>query len=233
MAARHRFALGIRRRAASRKAIRALRHALIWARAMIARLRRPALLVAGVVVLATFLGAGAFAATAFYGDYGAPRTPVSVRSWQLRPPSYLASDCADCHSDTAAAARAEPHAQVSCEACHVPSVDHPGPIEGVVEMLPAPAESDCVTCHSIIPGRPQDFTQVAPDRHYFGAECLSCHDPHTSLATTPVEVFHPLANLPSCSTCHAPLGLKTYPANHEPAEDDVCLSCHKPGAGGQ
>jgi predicted CXXCH cytochrome family protein len=210
-----------------------LRRAVGRTRATIIRLRRPALVVAGVVVLATILGVGAFAATGFYGQYGAPRTPVSIRSWQLRPASYLASDCRGCHSDAAAATTAKPHAGLLCEACHLPSVAHPGPVSGVVQMLPGATATDCIACHARLPGRPTDFPIVALDRHYAGAECLRCHDPHTSSATKPREVTHPMANLPPCAVCHAPLGLKAYPANHEPAADEVCLACHRPGAGGK
>jgi len=232
MAARRRSRLGTRRRAASRALRRFGRRAVARTRANIVRLRRPALVVVGVIALATFLGVGAFAASGFYGQYGAPRTPVSVRSWQLRPASYLASDCRGCHSDAAAATTGQPHARLLCETCHVPSVAHPGPVTGVVQMLPATDESDCVVCHAALPGRPVDFSQVAVDVHYAGAECLACHDPHTSTAVKPREVIHPLAHLPPCATCHTPLGLKAYPANHEPAPDEVCLACHRVGAGG-
>lgn len=208
-----------------------LRRAVIATGATLSRLRRPALIVTGMVVLSTILGAATFAASGFYGQFGAPRTAENIRSWQLRPATYGASDCRGCHEEAAAATRAEPHANLLCEACHVPSVAHPGPVTGVVQMLPAASNEDCVTCHSALPGRPLDFAQVALDAHYAGAECLRCHDPHTSAATKPREVTHPLAQLPSCSTCHAPLGLKSYPANHEPAPDNVCLACHRIGAG--
>jgi hypothetical protein len=240
---RRRSAFAIRRRAASRSASRALGNALRSAsralrsaaaatRAALVALRRPALIVAGMVVLATVLGAGAFAAASFYNEYGAPRNPESISSWQLRPASYTASDCRGCHDDAAQLTLGKAHAKLLCEACHVPSVAHPGAITGVVQMLPPATDEDCTTCHAAIPGRPADFAQVALEAHYRGAECLRCHDPHTSAATKPREVTHPLVQLPTCATCHAPLGLKEYPANHEPAPDQVCLACHGRGAGG-
>ncbi|MEO8625418.1 MAG: hypothetical protein ABI452_01845 [Candidatus Limnocylindrales bacterium] len=231
-ATKRRSRIAIRRRAASRKASRAAHHLARATRSTLRRLRRPALVIAGVALLASALGAGTFAASGFYGQYGAPRTPESIRSWQLRPASYAASDCRGCHTDAAAAATGQPHAQLLCESCHVPSVDHPGPVKGVVQMLAAASNSDCAACHAAWPGRPLRFPTVTIDVHYAGAGCLRCHDPHSSVATKPREVSHPLANLPSCATCHAPLGLKVYPANHEPAADEVCLACHKPGAGG-
>ncbi len=231
-ATKRRSRIAIRRRAASRKVSRAVRDLVGATRSTLRRLRRPALITLGVAVLATVLGAGAFAASGLYGQYGAPRTSVSIRAWQLRPASYAAADCRGCHSDAAATTTGQPHARLLCEACHLPSVDHPGPVTGVVQMLPVADSTDCTTCHAALPGRPAQFPTVALDAHYAGADCLRCHDPHTSGALKPREVSHPLANLPSCATCHAPLGLKVYPVNHEPAADQVCLACHRPGAGG-
>jgi hypothetical protein len=224
-------ALATRRRAATRKARRAARQAIATTRSTLRRLRRPALILAAMMVVSTVLGAGAFAASGFYDQFGAPRTPVNARSWQLRPQIYATSDCRGCHGDAAAATRGLAHERLLCEACHVPSVDHPGPVTGIVQMLPAPSEADCTACHAALPGRPTDFAQVALDAHYTGAECLSCHDPHSTAATKPRQVTHPLAHLPACATCHAPLGLKSYPVNHEPAPDNVCLACHRVGAG--
>src|SRR5512141_621084 len=153
-ATKRRSRLAIRRRAASRKASRAARNLLVATRSTLRRLRRPALITLGVALLATVLGAGAFAATGFYGQYGAPRTPVSIRSWQLRPASYAASDCRGCHGDEATAANGQAHARLLCETCHVPSVDHPGPVTGVVQMLPAATSTDCAACHAAVPGSP-------------------------------------------------------------------------------
>jgi hypothetical protein len=201
-------------------------------RSIVARSRRPALLLIGVVVLSTVLGVGAFAASTFYGDYGAPRTPSSIRVWQERALSYTASNCHGCHTGAAFEAASRPHAPLLCEACHLPTVDHPGPIAGVIQALPVATNADCIACHTGFPGRPENLAAIDVERHYAGATCLKCHDPHTSIAIKPLEVKHPLTNLPQCATCHAPLGLKRYPVNHEPAPDEVCLACHRVGAGG-
>jgi predicted CXXCH cytochrome family protein len=217
--------LAARRRVIGRRVGRALRRTVV-------RLRRPALLLVGVIVLSTVLGVGAFAASGLYGEYGMPRTPDSIRAWQLRAPDYLASDCRECHAGAAAATAGDQHDGLLCETCHVPSVAHPGSVPGAVQMLPVASDRDCEACHALTPARPDEFAQVALDRHYAGAECLRCHDPHTAAAVKPLEVTHSQVNLPPCATCHAPLGLKVYPANHEPAADEVCLACHKPGASG-
>ena len=193
--------------------------------------RRPALLVTGVLVLSTLLGAGAFAATTFYQQYGAPRTAVSARSWAERPPTYLASDCRGCHRAETTRAAGPAHQRLLCEACHVPTVDHPGPVVGVTQMLPPATEAACVTCHQRSAARPVAFAQVVLTRHYSGADCIACHDAHATTAIAPRAVTHPLERLPDCSTCHAPDGLKQFPANHQVAPDQVCLACHRRGAG--
>ena len=177
------------------------------------------------------LAAGAFAATTLYGQYGAPRAHASTVAWIDRSVTYSRTDCRQCHGAQAATRDAAAHASLICETCHVPSVAHPGSVPNVVQALPAPTSAICATCHAQAAGRPVTFPQVAPSQHYPGADCLRCHDPHTSAAASPPEVPHPLANLPACVTCHAPGGLKRYPAGHLPAADDVCLSCHRPGIG--
>ncbi len=184
------------------------------------------------VAISIVLGVGVFAGTSLYVQYGAPQQAVNQRAWAERPQRYLASDCRGCHQDQAAQARGSEHDRLICESCHVPSVDHPGPIEGVVAALPAATSASCVACHQGVPGRPTGLPQVALDRHYPGALCISCHEAHSSAAVKPREVVHPLDHLPECITCHAPDGLKRFPADHRAAPDPVCLACHRQGASG-
>jgi hypothetical protein len=182
-----------------------------------------------MVLVSLALAAAAFATSTLYGQYGSPRTKASTVAWVERPATYAVSNCRQCHGTEAGAKDAAAHAGLLCETCHVPSVAHPGPLAGVVQALPAPTSAQCATCHAEATGRPASFPQVALDVHYPGAECLRCHDPHTTAAASPPEVPHPLADLPPCVTCHAPGGLKRYPAGHQPAGDSVCLTCHRPG----
>jgi nitrate/TMAO reductase-like tetraheme cytochrome c subunit len=186
-----------------------------------------------VVVLSTALGAGAFAASSFYQQFGSPRVENSILSWADRPETYLATDCRSCHQAEAVASASDAHQAMICETCHRPAVDHPGPVPGVVAALPAATSADCVACHATVAGRPTGWPEVALERHYAGADCVTCHDPHSTIPAVPPEVTHPLANLPACIVCHAPDGLKSFPQGHKAAPDEVCLSCHRPGAGGQ
>jgi hypothetical protein len=202
------------------------------ARRAVRRGRMPALLVLLLLSVSALLGGGAYAASTLYGQFGSPRTSQSEIAWAERPETYLASDCRGCHGDAAAQAAGTPHRELLCETCHVPSVDHPGPVSGVTRMLPAATSEQCIACHASTVGRPQGFAQVPIDSHFVGADCIACHEPHSSDAVAPKAVTHPLDRLPECTVCHGPVGLKQFPANHEPAPDATCLACHRPGAAG-
>lgn len=184
----------------------------------------------GVSIVSVVMGGAAFAASNLHQQYGAPHIQADTRAWAGRAATYSLDACVRCHGDVSAARDTGAHADLICEACHVPSVAHPGSVQGVFAHLPVPGSSICVTCHGTTPGREPGFPQVDPSRHYRGAACLRCHDPHTAAASKPPEVTHPLANLPACTTCHAAHGLAALPADHEPAADTVCLSCHGPRA---
>jgi hypothetical protein len=180
-----------------------------------------------MIVTSLVLAVGAFAATTLYTQYGAPRADTNALAWAGRAVTYSISDCRECHREQAAAEAAAAHADLICETCHVPSATHPGSVPGVVQALGAETSAVCVTCHAEASGRPIRFPQVDPGGHYPGAVCLQCHDPHTAVAVSPPVVTHPLQKLPVCTTCHAPGGLKRFPAGHQPAPDSVCLGCHQ------
>ena len=186
-----------------------------------------------VTVISVAMGGAAFAASNLHQQYGAPHIQVDARAWAGRATTYSLDACLQCHGDVWAARENGAHADLLCQACHVPSVAHPGSVPGVLVHLPVLNSSICVTCHGTTPGRRPAFPQVDPSEHYRGAACLRCHDPHTAAASRPPEVAHPLAGLPACTTCHAPDGLIKLPADHELADDAVCLSCHAPGANRQ
>lgn len=180
-----------------------------------------------MVAVSLALAVGAFAAASLYSQYGAPRTNASALAWADREEIYAITDCRECHGEQAATVRAASHADVICETCHLPTVPHPGPVPGVVQALDTETSAVCAACHAEASGRSIRFPQVDPGGHYPGAVCLQCHDPHTAAADSPPDVTHPLAKLPACTTCHAPEGLKRFPAGHQLAPDVVCLGCHR------
>lgn len=201
--------------------------AIPWAR--VARLTAMAGIVVVVVVVASVgLGAAAFVAVGFYGDYGAVKNEPNARAWAALEPRFAgAATCASCHAAEVDAQDASTHVDVSCESCHGPAGDHAvSDAMAKATELEVPTSKPCITCHSDTRGRPASFPQVDPSRHYRGGVCLRCHDPHSIVAVRPPVVSHPLERLPECIACHAPDGLKEIPSGHEPAADSICLSCH-------
>lgn len=207
----------------------------VWRARMAARARQAFRLgwsLGRVVVLAgivtVVVATGAYAVSQFHGQYGSGQDVVDTRTWALRTASYSGSGCRSCHADQLSAQLAGPHPTITCEACHGPQGEHPASESGSVAWMELPTSGICVTCHGVTAGRPSGFPEVDPTTHYpgSGGECLRCHEPHAILAVAPPDVTHPLANLPPCTTCHAPNGLKKLPAGHEMVVDAICLSCH-------
>jgi hypothetical protein len=185
-----------------------------------------------VVVMSVALGGAAFAAVTFYGSYGAVRNAPNAEAWRgLTPGVAGAASCTSCHTAEAGAQDASIHADVSCEDCHGAGAAHASSDAAArVTVLAKPTAVICITCHQVTAGRPAGFPQVDLSAHYAGGLCLRCHDPHSVVAVRPPVVTHPLTNLPVCTTCHAPDGLKKVPSGHEAVADTVCLSCHGPAA---
>jgi hypothetical protein len=188
-----------------------------------------------IVVASVALGIAAFAAATAYAQYGALKDEPNARAWASLTPRYAGQQiCTSCHATEAHAQDASIHVNVSCEDCHGAAADHAGSVAaGKATILAKPTSAVCVTCHNDTAGRPASFPQVDPATHYSGGPCLRCHDPHSIVATRPPVVSHPLTDLPECTTCHAPDGLKKIPAGHEVVGDAVCLSCHGLSASGR
>lgn len=62
--------------------------------------------------------------------------------------------------------------------------DVPDAPAGSVVLARVP-EAICVACHGKAIGRPAAFPQVDLARHYAGASCLWCHNPHDATAVRP------------------------------------------------
>ena len=198
--------------------------AIAWRRAAIKALKVGTVIVVGSIAL----GIAAFATAAVYAQYGAIRNEPNARAWSDLTARYAGQQiCTECHAKEAHIQDASIHLNVSCEGCHGPAAEHArSAATGPATSLVKPTSASCATCHAAAAGRPQGFPQVDAASHYSGGLCLRCHDPHSIVAVRPPVVSHPLADLPVCTTCHAPDGLKKVPVGHEPAEDPVCLSCH-------
>lgn len=86
--------------------------------------------------------------------------------------------CADCHTDTAAARTAGPHARVSCEGCHSPAARHASGDPEAPKPTKPDAVKGCLLCHARSLSRPPTFPQVVAADHAGDAACTSCHNPH-------------------------------------------------------
>jgi len=183
-----------------------------------------------VVVASIALGGAAVVAAGFYTQYGAVKNTPNARAWSGLTPRFAGQAiCVSCHAPEANAQDASVHVNVSCENCHGALAAHSSSDAAAREIVPVkPKDEICATCHVAVAGRPAGFPQVDLAEHYSGNHCLRCHDPHSITAVRPPTVSHPLADLPVCTTCHVPLGLKEIPSGHEPVGDAVCLSCHHP-----
>ena len=204
--------------------------------ARVARAWRTALKVGLVVVVASIvLGTAATVFASFYGQYGSVRNVPNASAWSALTPRFTGQAvCTSCHAPEADAQDASIHVDVSCEDCHGAGAEHASSSAVArAAVLTKPTSAVCVTCHSEIAARPASFPQVDPATHYAGGACLRCHGPHSVVAVRPPTVTHPLANLPECTTCHAPDGLKSVPAGHEMVPDAICLSCHGLAADGK
>ena len=181
-----------------------------------------------VAVASVVLGVGAFAASAMYTDYGPVKNVPNARAWAALTPQFAGSaTCASCHRTQADAQDASIHVNVACEACHGPAAAHAASDAAARSVVLAkPPSAICARCHTATTGRPASFPQVDLATHYVGGPCLRCHDPHSIVAQRPPVVTHPLTDLPECTTCHAPDGLKKIPSGHQVVGDKVCLSCH-------
>ena len=188
-----------------------------------------------VVVASIVLGGGAALASGFYAQYGAVKNVPNARAWAALAPQHVGQAlCAECHAAEGIAQDASIHVNVSCEDCHGPGAEHAAGTDAARTVaLVRPESGICVTCHGATAGRPATFPVVNPASHYSGGACLRCHDPHSIVATRPPLVSHPLADLPECTTCHAPDGLKKVPTGHTLVADAICLSCHGRDADGR
>lgn len=188
-----------------------------------------------VIVVSVALGTAASVAASFYGQYGPVKNVPNARAWAGLTPRFAGQMiCTSCHAPEAGAQDASIHVDVSCEDCHGPAAAHSSSAAAArAAVLTEPTSGICVTCHGATAGRPATFPQIDPARHYAGGQCLRCHGPHSVVAVRPPTVSHPLANLPECTTCHAPDGLKKIPTGHEIVDDTICLSCHGPAANGK
>jgi len=192
-------------------------------------------ILAGAAALSVALFVGAAMAWNPYLDFTLNRD-VNARQWASLEASFADSGvCVECHAPEAARAADGSHADIGCQSCHGPLLEHTlasPEAAGATVAIAVPTNEVCVRCHVAADGRPAGLAQIVPAEHYVSA-CLDCHDPHTSVAMRPPVVQHPLAKLPPCLTCHGPEGFKQRNQRHPAGTNDdrECLECHAAGRG--
>ena len=99
--------------------------------------------------------------------------------WKKVPVKYRGSaGCQECHEENFTMLKASPHAEIACENCHGPRLEHPDKPE---KLSIDRSRSLCLRCHQRLP-YPQSARGKLPaieaEKHHPGKECVSCHQPH-------------------------------------------------------
>ena len=138
------------------------------------------LAVASVVVFVFFLLLRLYFIPKSFYEYGHYRGDA-LMELSSRPIRYAGHKaCQDCHSDVASLKAAGMHKGVNCEACHGPLAKHAEDPGSLVPQLPDTAVI-CARCHAANIAKPKDFPQVDVAGHSGGADCKTCHQPHSPL----------------------------------------------------
>ncbi len=113
-----------------------------------------------------------------FGRYGHYRA-TALDDIRARPISFAGQTaCAMCHDEVVAVRAKGSHHGVSCEACHGPLAKHADD-PSTLKPKQLAGTGLCQTCHRADPAKPKQFPQVSPEEHSGGAECISCHQPHS------------------------------------------------------
>lgn len=137
-----------------------------------------------LAVIAVVLVARQFLVPADFGVHGRNFTYGfyrlgNVEEWKAFPVKYQGqSRCAKCHTENSAEIAASKHANIECENCHGPGVNHPKQ----VKKLPINGSRDlCLRCHQFLP-YPSSLRSELPGidgaKHMRRSECRKCHNPH-------------------------------------------------------
>jgi cytochrome c553 len=137
------------------------------------------LVLAFTAALLAFLALRYALVPAGFGSLGGHYRGPAVAQVAASPISFAGmASCVPCH-DTEATSRAKgKHRSVACEACHGPLARH---AEDPAAVKPARPETSklCASCHEKDRAKPGWFAQVATAEHSGGADCKSCHAPHS------------------------------------------------------
>jgi predicted CXXCH cytochrome family protein len=151
----------------------------------------------------------------------------SVFDWKFVTVKYQGKQtCTPCHQKESDLRYGTPHANIQCENCHGPLLDHPtDPVKLTIDK----SRDLCLRCHSKLPypsSARGGLRGIDPATHHPGEACVQCHDPHhpnlTALQTTTADRRR---GNDFCRTCHQAV-VDTVVG--QPHAVIYCESCHGP-----
>ena len=188
-----------------------------------------------VIVVSVALGTASFVTASFYGQYGAIRNTPNAQSWG-RPDSTVRR-AGDLHllprTRGRGPGREHPRRRL------LRGLSWPGS-RAMRPTRPPPGRrsSSGRRARSASPAtprrpgaRPRSRRSTWPPTSPAG-RMPALPRPALDPGRPTADRHHPLADLPECTTCHSPDGLKKIPAGHQIVGDAICLSCHGPAADG-
>lgn len=99
--------------------------------------------------------------------------------WKDFKVKYQGRDyCQECHEENVESILASPHADIQCENCHGPAIDHPDNPEALVIDT---GRAQCLRCHAYLPyptSQRADLPGIDPHEHNIDENCVDCHNPH-------------------------------------------------------
>ena len=86
--------------------------------------------------------------------------------------------CAECHDDIAADLASGTHADIACETCHGPGLDHANYADSIGITKPS-GRDFCGLCHSFNPAKKKaGITMIDLADHNVDNDCIECHPSH-------------------------------------------------------
>ncbi len=110
--------------------------------------------------------------------YGWHRKGNEAEWKAVRVKYRTAAYCKECHADKYNDLKQSPHANIMCENCHGPAMDHP---EDPRTMTIDRHRELCIRCHARLPYKASGrgaIRGIDPQTHNPELECTVCHYPH-------------------------------------------------------
>ena len=135
-------------------------------------------IIALLLILRIFLVPNDFGVSEQGYMYGWHRAS-NVAEWKNVTVKYKGSKtCKECHEENYNDITSSPHADVGCENCHGPQLNHP---ENPAKLSIDRNRELCLRCHLKLPYRTSDRSNlkgINPDTHNTDSTCIQCHAPH-------------------------------------------------------